>query len=374
MYAVSDRWDAAIRSSGTIVSRVEVWRAGVFTGKTLNITGGSVRVDDSSKVRRALTLTSSDVDLMPNDTSDLLRPTDTDLKVFTGVQYTEGDTELVPVFTGRVQEPSRAGWRDELTITAVDYAKVLEDARFTHPMNVTKASNSRAFDTIRTLVQGVIPGVNVYNLTGRNPRIAGVSFDKSRTEAISLLAHTCGGEWWFTPDGDMVVGRPSRSLIPAAVWDIDAGSSTSVLTNSGQSMNSDKVYNAVTATYTPQDGTPVSASVFLMTGPLRYRDGFQRPRFFTTSIPTSRAELTTTARDLLRRSVQVVTRVSASCAPNPALEVGDVVSVALPDGTTVKRLVNGFTVPLSAADVGSDGMGLDLVTPIELTEIGDIEW
>ena len=68
-----------------------------------------MRVDGTSNVRRALSLTSSDVDLMPATSTDLLNPVDTDLKVFTGVSYTEGDTELVPVFTGRIMEPSRSG-------------------------------------------------------------------------------------------------------------------------------------------------------------------------------------------------------------------------------------------------------------------------
>lgn len=373
MYAVSDRWDAALRSSGVIVSRVEVWRDGVFTGRTLNVTGGSVRVDDSSKVRRRLTMSCSDVDLMPNDANDFLRPTDTDLKVYTGVQYTEGDSELVPVFTGRISEPARNGWNSGLDVAAVDYAKVLEDARFGRPWNVSAASNTRAFTLLSALVKDVLPWVNVFNLTGRNDRIGGVSFDKSRVEAIDLLARACGGEWWFTPDGDMVVGRPARSLTPEPDWFVDAGTPTSVLTNSGQSMNSDRVYNAVTATYTPQDGAPVSVSVFLTTGPLRYRPGFQRFRFFKTTLPTTPTQLRATAQDMLRRSAQLGTRVSASAAPNPALEIGDVVQVALPDGSAVKRLVNGFTVPLSASDVGSDGMPLDLVTPAELSEIGDVD-
>src|SRR5690349_7138809 len=104
MYAVSDRWDAAVRSSYTPACRVEVWRNGVQVMTTdalgrsvpllLSVTGGSVRVDDSSKVRRSLSLTSSDVGLMPNDASDVLNVADTDLKVFAGVTYTEGDTEL----------------------------------------------------------------------------------------------------------------------------------------------------------------------------------------------------------------------------------------------------------------------------------------
>jgi len=372
VYAVSDRWDAAIRSSGTIVSRVEVWRAGVFTGTTLNLTGGTVRVDDSSKVRRALTMTSPDVGLMPNDVADLLRPTDTDLKVFAGVQYTEGDTELVPVFTGRVQEPSRGGWLAPLSITAADYAKVIEEARFPTPWNVTKASNSRAFDVLRALVLDVLPWVNVYNLTGNNPRVAG-SFDRSRLDALNTMAQFCGGDWWFTPDGDMVVGKPQRSLTPAPAWYVDAGTPTSVLTGSGQAMSADNIYNAVTATSAPSDGPPVSATVFLMTGPLRYRDGFQRPRFYKTSLAATRAQLLDVARRMLTQSVQLVTRTSASCAPNPALEIGDVVQVTLPDGSTAKRLVNGFTVPLTASDVGADGMPLELTTPIELSEIGDVD-
>ncbi|NUQ32320.1 MAG: DUF5047 domain-containing protein [Hamadaea sp.] len=373
MYAVSDRWESALRTSGTIVSRAEVWRAGAFTGTTLNLTGGTVRVDDSSKVRRSLSLSSSDVDLMPRTVDDLLRPTDTDLKVFTGVGYTEGDTELVPVFTGRLQEPARTGWRSDLTLTAVDYAKVLEDARFPRPWNIARGSNARAFDTFRSVVQDVLPWVNVYNLTGRNGRMAGTAFDRSRIEALDLLAHVCGGEWWFTPDGDCIVSRPARSLAPDPVWWIDANSPTAVLTESGHSMSGDKVYNAVTATSAPTDGPVVTVTVYLTSGPLRYRDGYQRPRFFKSPLPMTRNELTTTAKDLLTRSVQLVTQVTASCAPNPALEVGDVVAVDLPNGDTVKRLVNGFTVPLSVGDIGSSGMAVDLVTPVELTEIGDVD-
>ncbi|MDQ6795292.1 MAG: hypothetical protein M3067_10845, partial [Chloroflexota bacterium] len=77
MWATSGRWDDAVRTSHRVVVLAQVWRAGTYTGSDVVLTGGTIRADESSAVRRHLTAQSSDVDLMPRTATDLLNPVDT---------------------------------------------------------------------------------------------------------------------------------------------------------------------------------------------------------------------------------------------------------------------------------------------------------
>lgn len=348
MWDVSDRWDSALRSSHRVVCRVEIWRSGVQvlsagqpTGMT--VVGGSVRVDGTSKVRRALSLESADVLRMPTEVGGILSPVDTDLKVFTGVEFTEGDEELVPVGVFRVASVTRSSLNGGLTVAGQDYAGVCADARFPRPWNVPR--NSYVTAQIGALVTDVLPWVEVVDVTGDRTRHPGGVFERDRWDAVQSLAASVGADVAFDPAGRLLI-RPLPTLDDTPHWVIDYGTPQSVLVDASVSMSTEGLYNAVTATSSDSGTSPVSATVYQATGPLRWRDGFQRTRFYASPVLKTRQQCVAAARTVLARSAVLSQQVAPTSAPNPALDVGDTVLVPLPGQDPTSRLVSGFTLPL----------------------------
>lgn len=348
MWDVSDRWDAVLRSSHRVVSRVEIWRSGVrvlLDGQPagMTVTGGSVRVDGTSKVRRALSLESADTTRMPTEAGGILSPVDTDLKVFVGVEYTEGDEELVPVGVFRVSSVTRSSLNGGLSVTGQDYAGVCADARFVRPWNVPR--NSYVTAQIAALVTDVLPWVEVVDVTGNRTRHPGGVFERDRWDAVLSLASSVGADVAFDPAGRLVI-RPLPVLGDPPDWVTDHGTDQSVLVDASVSLTTDGLYNAVTATSSDSGTSPVSATVYQATGPLRWRDGFQRTRFYASPVLKTRQQCVAAARTVLARSAVLSQQVAPVSAPNPALDVGDTVLVPLPGQDPVSRLVSGLTLPL----------------------------
>lgn len=353
-YPVSARWDKAIRQSHEVVSLVEVWRGGVNTGLTLGGIEGQVRLDETSKMRRALTMSAADVDLMPDDITDTLSPTSTDLKVFSGVRYTEGDTELVPLGVFRLETPSRPSLLGELRIVAGDYSGVLARARFVKPWNTPKGA--LVVDQITSMVLDVLPWVEVVDLTGSKATHPGGAWERERWDSIDDLATSIGADVAFDPDGRCII-RPVPTVAATPDWTVDANSETAVLLDAGISLSVADVYNAVTATSSDPGTTPVSATVYQSTGPLAYVAGFKQPRFYASPVLKTSAQCASAARGILARSLAYAQKLAPVAAPNPALDVGDTLAVTLPGKDPVFRLLAGATIPL-----GQGPMPLDVRT------------
>lgn len=363
MYPVSARWDSAVRSSHEVVSHAEVWRNGVYTGLDLGITGGEVRLDESSKVRRTLSLTSADVDLMPDDLAATLSPVDTDLKVYSGIRFTEGDVELVPLGVFRLETPKREGLASELAIEGADYSSVLAAARFVAPWNV--ARDTPIVDAIAAMVRDVLPWVDVIDLTGSDAVSYGQAFERDRWDAIETLAAGIGAEAAFDADGSLVI-RPTPVVDESAVvWEVDSETETAVLLDAGLALSASGVYNAVVATSSDTDRPPVTATVYQSTGPLRYRDGFKRPRFYSSPLLRSVDDCVRAARSILVRSLTASQQITPTVAPNPALDIGDTIAIALPGREPVYRVLSKAEVPL-----GPGPMSLEVRVEVETEEEG----
>lgn len=372
MYPTSARWDSALRTSGRVVTRCEVWRSGspVLTDGVPTVlklaAGGEVRVDESSDVQRALTASIGDSTLMPTDTESLLAPIDTDLRVWAGVQYTESDTELVPVFTGRLVTPRRPTlWSHELSLDARDYSYVLAKARFVTPRNIAKGQ--LVTDVIADLVTEVMSWVEVIDLTGFQNSTGALTFDRDRWDAIKQLATGIGAVAYFDCEGRFII-RPDAVIADVPDWTVDRGLPTSVLSDLAMSMSSERVYNAVTATSSDPDGPVVSATIYQKTGPFRWRDGFQQPRFYASPLLRTTAAAKAAATTILARSLALSQPLEPVAAPNWALDVGDTVAVHVPSAggfDLALRIVAGFTLPL--------GPGAMPLTVRDIADATDIE-
>lgn len=353
MWPVSARWGDAVRQSRGLVVQAQVWRAGVYTGVDLDVDGGSVRVDETSKVRRSgrLSVTGSsdpglrleDGSLVPRDADDFLSPVDTDVTVLVGHRYAEGDTELVPVLTGRLVTPGRDSQFGPLSVDVTDYAGVLATSRFVGtwntPVGVTVVSE------ITRMVQDVLPWVEVYDLTGSTAMTSPAAWEKQRWDAIANLASGIAAEPVFDPLGRLIL-RPVPDGTASPVWTMDTGTPTAIVEDAKTALDLSGVYNAVQVSSSDTDSVGVTATVYQMDGPLRWRRGFKRVRYFASPILKTVEACQAAAFTLLPRSLIYAETIEPTIVPDPALDAGDTGTVLLPHRDPVTRVLSSFTIPL----------------------------
>lgn len=361
MWDTSDRWDPALRVAHGIVTKAEVWRGGSYV-QDINVVGGAVAVDESSKVRRSLTLTASDVTLLPDGTSDLLSPFGTDLRVYSGIAYTEGDTELVPVGVFRITDVAQRSHLAELEVTADDYSHVLADARFLVPWNTP--AGAAVVDEIARMVHDVDPTIEVYDLTGSSTLTVAATWDRERWDAIEQLAASIGAEPFFDALGRLIVRPvPTVTSTSVSVWDVDSNTSTAVMLDVALGVSSSLVYNAVVASSSGSTSSPITGIAYQQSGDFKWQAGFKRPRFYSSPLLSTVEQCQQAASAILARSVVFARSLAPVAAPNPALDVGDVITVTLPDGTAELRVVSALTVPLDLNPMQIDTrVGVDALT------------
>jgi hypothetical protein len=103
MYPVSDRFLTAISESGSPVTEVVLFRTDGRV-ETLPHTGGSVSVDRGNATRRTCSVTLADLDLIPRTAADNLSVYGAQLRISRGVDYGNGERELVPLGVFRVDD------------------------------------------------------------------------------------------------------------------------------------------------------------------------------------------------------------------------------------------------------------------------------
>jgi hypothetical protein len=347
----SPDWDEARRSGYEPIARAEVWLDHEWR-ETLEITGGTITVDESNKVRRSLQLPTSDVHLDPRLATDLLAPFGTEIRMYSGMRYS-GTEELLPVGVFSIESTRRSGWYDELELTCVDRGGVLSEARFLQPWN-TFAGTS-VVEEIAAMVLAVLPDAEIYDLTGSDAVTRAAAWGRDRWEAIDNLAKGIGAEVFFDQDGRCVI-RDVPTVAALEEFgqqsaDVHANRENSDLLGVSHSMSRADVYNAVVAS-SDQD-IPVSAIAYQAAGPLRYRPGFQKPRFFSTPVVTTWNGIAKAATSLLATSIAFSQQIGFETIPDASLDVGSLVSLVEPDEAKSRRILSQFTLPL-----GSGGMSV----------------
>ncbi len=369
MWPVSARFLEALRHSHEVVTRVEVWRGGAVVESDLPVRGGTVTVDESSQVRRTLSL-DLHPDLDPRDAKSLLAPFGTELAVHTGLRYPEGDTELVPLGVFRLEDAGRSGWFSEVAVSGTDRARAVADARFLKPRATRQGTP--VVQEITAFIREVDPSWEVIDLSGASEFTAAATWERNRWEAVERLAEGLAVDVFADPQGRFLLrDTPGTGPIDPqdTAWTVDAGPG-GVLLDVATGLSREGIYNAVVATSTADpDAPPITAVAFQRSGPFRWGGPFGKvPRFYSSPLLRTRQMCERTARSVLARSVGYARRISPTAMPNPALDAGDVLTVVLPDGTVDYQVAAKFVVPL----------GLDAPMPITSraavdAETGDLE-
>lgn len=369
MWPVSQRFLDALTQSHVLATRVDVWRGGVKLETDIPIAGGSVSVDESSQVRRTLSLEVADPSLDPVNTDSLLTPFGSELHVRTGIRYPEGDTELVPVGVFGIESVSRGGVGETTSVNATDRARAVAEYRLLRPLNI--AADRPVVDYIAEIVHYVNASWDVYDLTNSSEYTNAVTVESERWDAIELLADSIGAEVFFDPEGVCIIREVPTDLTEESVWSVAAGD-LGTLGDVATGINRERVYNGVVATGETQDETPPPTSfVYQKSGPFRWGGPFGKvPRFYASPLLKTTNQTRLAAGTILARSTGYAQRITPTVIRNPALDVGDVITVVMPDGTNHVQIVSKLSFSLGSDEAG---MTVETRTSADRGETEDFE-
>lgn len=372
MYAVSSQYLTAIRSSHQVVAQVDVYSSdGIIVAKDIPISEGTVDVDGTSNVRRTFGFVCTDESLL-----ETLKASGAQVFIRHGIKYPTSVVEWTPLGFFRIDRVVRRHPRNGISVNGVDRAGVIGDYPFLYADQPSTTNSVK--DEIQRLVReaftlsvqptyygGTVPTINDLSGGLANSAYVDTAVDRtfwqrgdSRWDAITELALSVGAEFFFdvlgkatlraipTMGGDLIGTGPDRTALTSSVWTVDYGPN-GVLASAERETSRDTTYNIVTVStsegltlapdiYTVEDIDPESPT---------YIGTYGRVPYIYTK-PVTPAKAATVANALLLKTKGLAKQVRMTTITNPALDYGDVITVAFPDGTTERHIIDGFSVPL----------------------------
>lgn len=351
MYPVSDRFLARLAESHTVATRVQLF---LTTGRVVDLdhTGGSVTVSRSQATRRTCSVTCPDPSLIPRTPTDQLATYGARLRISRGVYYGDGSSELVPLGLFRLDGVDGDVSDGPVTLQGKDLSAVVADDKFTTPYTAT----GTVVGAVTALIQRSLPTADVISTIVDTP-IGSRAFDVQADPwaGCQEIAAAAGAEVYPNADGVFIIATLPDLTTAIPVWAIEAAEG-GVYISANRGMTSDKVRNGILASgeNTADNVPPVS---YLATdddpgSPTYWGGPFgRRPDFYSSSTLISLAACQQAANLKLAQGKAPNASGDISSLPNPALEAGDVLRLAHPDGTRELHQVDGFSVPL---DEGGD--------------------
>lgn len=355
MYPVSQKFLDALTGPHIATRRMDASQGTTLLMGRIPIVDGSVTVDRGSKTRRTLTVTVSDIALMPRQYDDPLAPFGQTLQVWRGVQFQDGTEELAPVGVFRIQAPQ--GDRDlgPVTVTGLSLEAVVADEPFLAPFSST--AHGTCAGAITALINAALPDAVVTNLAAVDPvpasRVWDVTSTGTRWDAVLELASAMGAECYADAEGNFVIRDLPDLATATPVWDVAAGQGGAMV-SATEGMDRSRIKNGWRVTGGNMSGAspPVSylavdadpASPTRWGGPLGHQLGTSESSLLTTV-----GQCQVVAEALLRDSLGATGAVALQAVPNPALEAGDCIRVRYADGYAELHIVQSLTLPLTAA-------------------------
>ncbi|MGW4493736.1 DUF5047 domain-containing protein [Streptomyces sp. NPDC004376] len=351
MYPVSDRFLARLTESHRPVTRVQLI---LTNGQVVDLdhTGGSVTVDRAQANRRTCTVTCPDPSLIPRTPADQLATYGARLRISRGVDYGDGSTEMVPLGVFRLDSVDGDVTDGPINLQGKDLSACVADDKLTAPYT----AYGTVVGTITTLVQRTLPDAPIISRITDIP-IGSRAYDTQADPwaACQEIAAAAGAEVYCDAEGDFVIAALPDITTTPPVWAIEAAEGGAYI-KANRAMTSDRVFNGILASgENTTDGIPPVS--YLATdndsgSPTYWGGPFgRRPDFYSSSTLTTLAACQQAANLKLAQAKAPNATGDISSLPNPALEPGDIIRVAHPDGSRELHQVASFTVPL---DLGGD--------------------
>lgn len=356
MYPASAELKTAIRTDHIAIAKAEIWNQEQKL-ITLDIAQGDVEISVQSATRRSCTVslvTSRRTDnLVPDTDFDYLTPFGNELRLYRGVEFTDGTQEYVPlgvfVMTDINVEDTNEGVF--LQIKGQDRAIIVSRNKWTEPYQMVSGSLE---SSIQALLQDRFTDVQV-NFPTTNVTIQQVILGAERSndpwkDALEIC-ELGGYDLFFDVDGVATMRQfPSLDGSPV-VATFQEGDDT-VITSLSRDISTRDTYNGIIYVVEGSNiTTPIRVEVWdedPSSPTYRYGVFGEAPTFITTNLLATQTEALNAATVLLNKFIGAQERVAFSSLVDPTLDANDVVYVKT-DGAKVDRLViiDEIRVPLA---------------------------
>lgn len=358
MRPASAAFAAAISESHQIATLVEVLIDGEpDTNPITAAVAGTVTLDSTAAIRGRLDLTIIDdgtLGLVPTSSSSRLAPYGNELRVSRGVTYPDGTTELVRLGVYRLNDVNvnDAATGLEITVTGLDRAARIIDARFEEPYQIAQGTNYTT--AITAVLQDAWSEITTSFATTTRTTPQLIAEEGSDRWAFAQdMAASIGMALYFDGDGTCVLGPVSASAEAVATLAEGAGG---VLIQDARRWTREGSFNRVIATGENTGETAPARGVATdddPSSPTYYLGPFGRvPRFYVSPFITTDAQAADAAAALLERERGTTQHVEFGTLVDPRLEPGDVVQITRARAALNEaHAIDTLTIPLDAAGV-----------------------
>lgn len=360
MYSpLTDDYDLGIRSGAQRVSYVDVYYPVTATTPILSnvaIESFSIRADRKSDIRRTGTVVINDEELLnilkiTNDTSPL-EPYGAEFRIMHGLKHADGSEELIPVGVFHAEDLSYDNPGSLIKISLVDRSRVLKRKMYGFPRD---AGGQLATAVISHPVTTLLPYAGTVQFEDGLDDLRIPGGTQHRGDMLSICQDTAAsmaGEFFFDAEGVPRVNKiPTldiSSFAGVADWDVDCGEE-GVLISAASTISRKDTYNRVLvigvnpsenteAVYADiQDNDPRSLTYY-------YGNFGQVDKWIEDSNLTTYTQCITRANAELNNSKGLSYTLALETLSNPALDLGDILKVTLPDRSIQYHLVDSFGI------------------------------
>lgn len=346
MISLSAEATAVLTGSWVMHTRVESWLGEEQLAEDVPISSGVEETDRSLSIPERVTITVPRIDRgvtwdASGDSGHPLAPFGQRLKVSIGVEIGNGVIEWLQRGWFLVTNSSTDA--DSVSVQAQGLLTLIDEARFVSPFQPSGTFKS----TIRSLVEPALTVDFDSSLTDRSVP-SNMSWDEDRLGGLQEILDAWPADAHVTPDGYLAVVPATEST--TVVGSLTNGLGGTVVHWGGASTRDD-ASSLVVARGQASDGSQVQGVAYELTGPTAFGSSFNPlpvPTFFFSPLLTTNAQCRAAATSIVsRRRRSNGRRLMADAVPNPAYQVGDLISVTTDDLTDESCLIESLSIPLT---------------------------
>jgi hypothetical protein len=349
MWPITDRFVQALKAPHQYRSTLTVTVPGGDPVE-VEIGGGSLRVDGSSRIRRRIPIS------LVGDRSvfEIVATPGAIFSIEHGIVY-GASSELVPVFYGEAVAGSQRFGDGTITLQLADRGNTLAACKFATPYAPTAATTRVA--AIEAVVTAAISGVSVVDESSDTGTIGSAQvWTDSPGDVIAQLTRDGGTEAYFGPDGVFYIRDIPTTATPY-VWSAGSGAG-GVLKSAERTRPLDRLYNrvAVRPADSTQTWTEQVATITDTDSPIHSSKINTRSYVHVAASVATAAEALVVANQLLDRFTGLTETLSLTSIANPALEANDSIRVVTPQinnepAAIFQHYIDSYSLSLTSGDM-----------------------